>query len=123
MIDFRIDKTSAVPIYRQVMDLILAGLSSRRIGPNEQLPTIRELAVRLEVNPNTIVKAYSQLQMMGVLDTQQGSGVFATGRAEQAVPADHRRRQVEQLCGEFVGRAQLLDISLKELIEYLKTMR
>ncbi|MGO8702339.1 MAG: GntR family transcriptional regulator [Candidatus Brocadiia bacterium] len=123
MVNFRLDKKSPVPFYRQIVDMVLAGISSGAIEPGDRLPTIRDLAVKLEVNPNTVVKAYSQLQMMGVLDMQQGTGAFARARAGgAAVPAAERKRTLAALCRDFVGRAQLLNIGTRELIEYLARM-
>jgi len=123
MVQFKLDKKSPVPFYRQIVDMVLAGISSGAIEPGERLPTIREMAVKLEVNPNTVVRAYSQLQMMGVLDMQQGTGAFARARAGgAAVPAAEKRRIVAALCADFVGRAQLLNVSTRELIEQLERM-
>jgi GntR family transcriptional regulator len=123
MVDFKLDKKSPVPFYRQIVDMVLAGISNGAIEPGDRLPTIRDLAVKLEVNPNTVVKAYSQLEMMGVLDMQQGTGAFARGRAGgSTVPAEEKKRTIAALCSDFVGRAQLLDISTKELIERLTQM-
>jgi GntR family transcriptional regulator len=123
MIELLLDKRSPVPFYRQIVDLVLVGISGGAVQPGDRLPTIRELAVKLEVNPNTVVKAYTQLQLLGVLDTQQGSGVFVSKRAETEVPAADRRRAIEGLCRDFVGRAQLLDINIHELIEQLQHMQ
>ncbi len=78
-----LDKRSPVPFYRQIVDMILAGVAGCRILPGDKLPTIRELAVSLSINPNTVVKAYNQLQFMQILETQQGSGVFVHPQAMQ----------------------------------------
>lgn len=123
MISFELDKQSPVPFYRQIVDLVLAGISSGRVLPGERLPTIRDLAVRLEVNPNTVVKAYTQLQLLGVLDTQQGSGVFVHPTPEPGPSEDQARNAAQELCRDFVGRAQLLNVSLDDLIACLKSMK
>ena len=123
MIDFQLDKRSPVPFYRQITDMVLAGIASGTIAPGEKLPTIRELAVRLEVNPNTIVKAYSQLEMLGALDTQQGSGVFVRMPAAPLFSAADKQRALDDLGRDFVGRAQLLGISIRELIDHLQQMQ
>ena len=123
MVHFKLDKKSPVPFYRQIVDMVLAGISSGAIEPGDRLPTIRDMAVTLEINPNTVVKAYSQLEMMGMLDMQQGTGAFARSRAASAaVPAAEKKRTIAALCSDFVGRAQLLNISTKELIERLTQM-
>ena len=122
MIELGIDKRSPVPIYRQIVDTVLAGISSGRIAQGDQLPTIRDLAVKLVVNPNTVVKAYGQLEMMGVLDAQQGSGMYVKPQSSTFSNKTDRRRALEDLCRDFVSRAQLLNISMKELLECLRRM-
>jgi GntR family transcriptional regulator len=120
MVNFGLDKKSPVPFYRQIVDMVLAGISTGKIAPGDKLPTIRDLAVKLEVNPNTVVKAYSLLESLGSLDTQQGSGVFVKAQPVLALTADDRRRAVETICRDFVGRAQMLGIQTAELIFYLQ---
>ncbi len=123
MVDFRLDKKSFVPFYRQIVDMILSGIAAGTLLPGERLPTIRDLAVRLEVNPNTVVKAYSQLQLLGVLDTQQGTGVFVRPQTNRSIPDEERQRALEALCRDFIGRAQLQNIGIDEVIDYLQRMK
>lgn len=123
MVDFRLDRLSHVPFYRQIMDVILSGIAAGTISPGERLPTIRDLAVKLEVNPNTVVKAYSQLQLLGVLDTQQGSGVFVGPHTDRPIPEEEKQRTLEALCRDFVGRAQLQNIAIDEVIDHLQRMQ
>ena len=123
MISFNLDKQSPVPFYRQIVDLVLAGISSGRVLPGDRLPTIRDLAVQLEVNPNTVVKAYTHLQLLGVLDTQQGSGVFVHPTPERGPSKGQAKKAAEELCRDFVGRAQLLNVSLDDLIATLTSMK
>lgn len=123
MIQFRVDKQSPVPLYRQVVDMVLAGVASGAALPQEQLPTIRDLAVRLEINPNTVVKAYSQLQTMGVLDGQQGTGVFVRPPGRQVRSREDKTRLLDDLCHDFVGRAQLLGLSIDDVIHSLEAIR
>jgi GntR family transcriptional regulator len=120
MIELRLDKKSFVPFYRQIVDMVLSGVASSNLLPGERLPTIRDLAVKLEVNPNTVVKAYSQLQFMGVLDMQQGTGAFIRARAHEPVPDAEKLRMVEELCRDFIGRAQLQNITIDEVIRCLQ---
>jgi GntR family transcriptional regulator len=123
MIAFKLDKESPVPFYRQIVDLVLAGISGGRVLPGDRLPTIRDLAVQLEVNPNTVVKAYTQLQILEVLDTQQGSGVFVHPTSQRAATEGQNKKAAEELCQDFVARAQLLNINLDDLIACLKDMK
>jgi GntR family transcriptional regulator len=123
MIDFHLDKQSPVPFYRQIVDLVLAGVSGGQIAPGEQLPTIRDMAVRLEINPNTVSRAYMELQHLDVLDTQQGSGVFVKQAKKRTLDRKQRARMRETLCRDFVGRAQQFGIDLDELVSELKKMK
>ena len=103
-INFRLDPASGVPFYRQVIDQTLAGIATGALAPGEQLPTVRTLAVELQVNLNTVAKAYKELEIRGVLTTQQGSGTYV---APVQVERDEveRRRLVVQLVDEFLARA------------------
>ena len=76
MIEFGLDVKSGVPFHRQIVDQIKYGIASGRLLPGEQLPTVRELAVHLQVNPNSPCAPYSELEILGILDTQQGTGTF-----------------------------------------------
>jgi GntR family transcriptional regulator len=120
MTELRLDKKSFVPFYRQIVDMVLSGVAAGSLLPGERLPTIRDLAVKLEVNPNTVVKAYSQLQFMGVLDMQQGTGAFIRAQAYEPVPDAEKLRMVEELCRDFIGRAQLQNITIDEVIRCLQ---
>jgi len=124
MINFKLDKQSYVPFYRQLVDIILSGISAGTILPGERLPTIRDMAVKLEVNPNTVVKAYSQLQLLGFLDTQQGTGVFVRPQPPaQTEKSAENLRVLEELCRDFISRAQLQNLSIHEIIEYLQNIQ
>ncbi len=123
MIAFKLDKESFVPFYRQIIDMVLAGISSGALLPGERLPTIRELAVQLGVNPNTVVKAYSQMELQGVVDTQQGSGVYVKVRPQAPIAPEEEQRNVEALCRDFVGRAQLMNISIEQVVACLERIR
>lgn len=114
-INFRLDPASGVPFYRQVIDQILAAVATGALRAGDQLPTVRALAVELQVNLNTVAKAYKELEIRGVLDTQQGSGTYvATVRVER--DAVERRRQVVQLVDEFLARAASAGLPPDEVI-------
>ena len=123
MMNLRIDKESAEPIFRQIVDVVLSGIASGRMNAGEQLPTIRELAVRLDVNPNTVAKAYSRLRLAGAVESRPGSGVFVReGRVKQPSKRT-KERAVRSLCRDFAARGELRGISVDELIECLRGMR
>src|SRR5208283_5173322 len=101
---FALDLQSGVPVYRQIIDQVQAGIATGVLGVGHQLPTVRQVAVDLAINPNTVLRAYRELEIRGVLDTQQGTGTFIS---EQKLQPDsgQRERQLEQLMNEFVSRA------------------
>jgi GntR family transcriptional regulator len=119
MVEFKLDLKSGVPFYRQIVDQIRYGIASRRLLPGEQLPTVRELAVQLGINPNTVRKSYSELEILGVLDTQQGTGTFVSNKEIEIADAE-KSRMVSQICDELVARGQQYNITLKEIVDHLQ---
>ena len=89
--------------------------------PGDQLPTVRQVAVDLAINPNTVMRAYREMEIRGILDTQQGAGTFIAEQKEPA-PKEERERQLAQLAGEFVSRAGLLGLTVEELMQALRDM-
>lgn len=110
---------SGVPVYRQIIDQILGGIASGAVCPGDQLPTVRQLAVDLAVNPNTIVRAYRELEIRGVLSTQQGVGTFVTALPVGPGEAE-RQRQLDQLIGEFMARAGSSGFTAGDVVERMK---
>jgi GntR family transcriptional regulator len=104
MIQFILDPKSGVPIYRQIQDQIRYGVGSGKLLPGEQLPTVRALAVELSVNPNTVIKAYTELERSGVLTTEQGSGTFVAPEPAQQLSARDRHDKLKALCVEFLSQ-------------------
>ena len=119
MIEFKLDIKSGVPFYRQIVDQIRYGIASKRLLPGEQIPTVRDLAVQLEINPNTVRKAYSELEILGVLDTQQGTGTFVANK-EIEINDLEKERMLGQICDELVARGQQYNLTLKEIFEHIK---
>ncbi len=89
-----------------------------RLEPGEQLPTVRQLAVDLSVNPNTVVRAYRQLEIEGVLETQQGSGTFV-GHKRPEIDELERQRMLDQIVTELLARASSYGFTLDEVLEGL----
>jgi len=87
--------------------------------PGEQLPTVRDLAVQLEINPNTVRKAYSDLELLGILDTQQGTGTFVSHQQVEIGDAE-KRRMLRQICDELVARGHQYNLTLTDIVEYLQ---
>ena len=118
---FILDRRSGVPAYRQIIDQVLGGIAAGTLRHGDQLPTVRQLAVDLAINPNTVVRAYRELEIREVLATEQGTGTFLTDK-HPPVDALERQRRIRQLCGEVLARAGAEGITLAEIIEYLKEL-
>jgi GntR family transcriptional regulator len=115
---FRLDVHSGVPLYRQLIDQVQAAVAIGALLAGDQLPTVRQVAVDLEINPNTVMRAYREMEIRGILDTQQGTGTFV---AQQTVERDavERSRGLEQLVDEFAARAGAGGFNLEELLASL----
>jgi DNA-binding transcriptional regulator YhcF (GntR family) len=118
---FALDLHSGVPVYRQIIDQVRAGVSSGSLKAGDQLPTVRQLAVDLEINPNTVMRAYRELELSGLLETHQGTGTFIANRKPQKDSAE-RDRKLAQLAGEFASRAGASGFTLEELIDRLREL-
>jgi GntR family transcriptional regulator len=122
MIEFRLDPKSGVPFYRQVIDQIRYGIASGSLEVGEQLPTVRSLAVQLKVNLNTVTKAYKELEIQNVLETQQGTGTFV-GSVKVDIPDKERKGKLKSICTEFTSIASSYGFSAEEIIEQLKSLK
>ena len=119
--DFRLDLHSGVPVYRQIIDQILGGIASGRLAVGDQIPTVRQGAVDLAINPNTVVRAYREMEIRGVLETQQGTGTFIAHKKIEPNEVE-RGRRLTQLVTEFVARAGSAGFSVEELMEQLNEL-
>ena len=115
---FRLDTSSGVPFYRQIIDQVLLAVADGRLQPGTQLPTVRQLAVDLSIDLNTVAKAYREMEIRGIVETQLGTGTFvATRRAERK--SSERKKALEGLVDRFVALASSSGFSLNELAEAL----
>ncbi len=119
MVEFKLDLKSGVPFHRQIVDQIRYGIASDRLMPGEQLPTVRALAVHLQVNPNTVRKAYSELEILGILDTQQGTGTFVSNQQVE-IGEDEKKRMLRQICDELVARGSQYGFTVREIITHMQ---
>jgi GntR family transcriptional regulator len=118
---FSIDLHSGVPVYRQLIDQVRGGIASGSLTAGDQLPTVRQLAVDLEINPNTVMRAYRELELGGLLETHQGTGTFISNKKMEKKSAE-RDRQLTQMAGEFAARAGASGFSLEDLIDRLRDL-
>ena len=119
MIDFKLDPKSGVPFYRQIIDQIRYGVATGSLNVGEQLPTVRALAVALKVNLNTVSKAYRELEIQNVLETQQGTGTFI-GSINVHISDEERQSKLAGICAEFLSIAASYGFSIEEMINELK---
>jgi len=121
MIKFVLDPKTGIPFYRQIIDQIKYGIASGNLKAGEQLPTVRALAVELKVNLNTITKAYKELEIQNILETQQGSGTFI-GKINISIPAKEKSKKLESICNEFLTIAFSYGFSTEEIINELQKL-
>ena len=119
--EFALDLHTGVPVYRQLIDQVRAGIASGSLAAGDQLPTVRQLAVDLAINPNTVMRAYRELELGGLLETHQGTGTFISDRKLERKTAE-RERQLDQMAGEFAARAGAAGFTLEELIARLRDL-
>src|ERR1700760_216688 len=118
---FAIDLHSGVPVYRQLVDQVRSGMAAGSLNAGDQLPTVRQLAVDLAINPNTVMRAYRELELGGLLETHQGTGTFIANKKLQKNSAE-RDRQLSQMAGEFAARAGAAGFPLEDLIDRLRDL-
>lgn len=121
MIQFILDYSSGVPVYRQIIDQIRFGIASGKLKLGEQLPTVRALAVELKVNLNTVSKAYKELEIKNIVETQQGTGTFIN-KTELVVAEKEREDKLKEICLQYSSVALSYGFSIDEVIEELKNI-
>ncbi len=115
---FYLDPHSGVPVYRQLIDQVQAGVAAGVLSPGQQLPTVRQVAVDLTINPNTVQRAYREMEIRGMLETQQGTGTFVSNKKIERSKDEHARR-LAQFASECVSRAGASGFTLQELVDSL----
>lgn len=121
MIKFLLDYSSGVPVYRQIIDQIIFGIASGQLKLGEQLPTVRALAVELKVNLNTVSKAYKELEIKNILETQQGTGTFIN-KTENVILEKEREDKLKEICIQFSSVAFSYGFTLSEIMQELKNI-
>ncbi len=115
-VPFRLDTASGVPFYRQVIDQVLLAVADGRLAPGTRLPTVRQLAVDLSVNLNTVAKAYREMEIRGIVQTQQGTGTFVAERPSSGGAAE-RRKALDRLVDELLARAGSQGFKVEEVAD------
>jgi len=114
-----LDLKSGVPFYRQIIDQVKSSIATGRLEPGNRLPTVRQLAVDLSVNPNTVSRAYTELELTGLVDTHMGSGTFV-GQKKVEQDDVERRRILDEISQEFLSRASSHGFNLDDILENLE---
>ena len=117
---FDVDSRSPTPIYAQLDRAIRAAIATGELHQGAQLPTVRQLAVDLTINANTVARVYAQLERDGILETRRGVGTFVRDSPSPQVARAHRERELRELIRRFIGDAAMLGFTLPELISQLR---
>lgn len=121
VLKFSLDATNGVPFYKQIILQVEMAIADGRLDTGDQLPTVRGLAVDLQVNPNTVARAYSELEIRGIVNTQQGTGTFISDQKVRISDVE-RERILAEITRSFVSHAASYGFSLEELSSYLKEL-
>jgi GntR family transcriptional regulator len=118
---FPIDARDPLPLYAQLERAIRVAVATGRLRPGERLPTVRQLAVDLRINANTVAKVYAELERAGVLETQRGVGTFVLNVGRGAASLPERERQLMALADRYLAEASALGFSAQEAVASIKT--
>lgn len=121
---FNINFDDPTPIYAQLERAIRFAIATDRLRVGEQLPTVRQLAVDLKINANTVAKVYAELERTEILETRRGIGTFVRGAqtaTAMRVMRSDRQRELRAFADRILTEAHSLGISLDEVIEELQS--
>jgi GntR family transcriptional regulator len=116
---FHIDSADPTPIYAQLDRAIRTAIATGKMPIGTRLPTVRQMAVDLAVNANTVAKVYAQLERDGVLETQRGVGTFVRERSSPEASRAHRERELRQLTRRYINDGAALGFTINELVKQL----
>ena len=113
-----LDATSGVPFYRQIILQIEMAIADGRLQTGNQLPTVRGLAVDLQINPNTVARAYNELEIRGIVNTQQGTGTFISDKKIKLTDVE-REQVLGRLTQSFLASASSYGFAVDEILAFL----
>jgi len=117
---FQIDPSDPTPLYAQLERAIRLGIATGRLQPDTQLPTVRQLAVELGINANTVAKVYRDLERAGLLETRRGIGTFVKTLRADAMPVKERERLLKDLADRFLAETAMQGFSTDELMTHFR---
>ena len=120
---FAIDQRDATPIYAQLERGLRAAVATGRLRPGDQLPTVRQLAVDLRVNANTVARVYAELERSGVIETKRGVGSFISAAPAQAHPPREHDRRLRAFATRVLADAAAAGFTIDELLGALAAHR
>ena len=120
---FQIDAKHPTPLYHQLDRSIRFAIATGKLGLGDQLPTVRQLAVDLRINANTVAKVYAELERSGVVETRRGVGTFVTARPNEAASRRDRDRDLRELADHFIAQSHERGFSIDDVIEHLERRR
>ncbi len=121
-LQFSLDPKSGVPYYKQIILQVEMAIADGRLTQGEQLPTVRSLAVDLRINPNTVGRAYNELEIRGIVMTQQGTGTFISGKKIELDKVE-RERILAGITKTFISKASSYGFSFDEIILYFNELK
>jgi GntR family transcriptional regulator len=119
-VEIRVTPADGLPIYQQIVNQVRYFVASGRLAPGEELPPIRVLAERLLINPNTVARAYRELEVAGIVTKRSTAGTFVTDRGVGLNPSE-RLKLITPKIDALLAEANGLGLDLTTLIEYLKS--
>ena len=120
---FQIDSQHPTPLYHQLERSIRFAIATGKLGIGDKLPTVRQLAVDLRINANTVAKVYTELERSGVVETRRGVGTFITARPNEAASRRERDRGLRELADHFISETHKHGFSIDDVIEHLEKRR
>jgi len=116
---FTLNTSSSTPFYRQVIHQVELAVADGRLRKGMRLPTVRSLAVELSVNPNTVARAYSEMEIRGIVETQPGSGTFIKAQ-EEDIDERKRREILREITEAYITSAASYGFSIAEITSYIR---
>ena len=119
--DWTLDFSSGIPVYRQIENFLYADIGRGRLREGDRLPTIRELAERFQINPNTVARAYRELDLKGIIASRRGDGSFvsSTHRSVPKLTAQQRRAKLDEVLGRLIAEVAVFGVSEDEVIHHI----
>ena len=118
-----LDPKDRTPIYAQLDHRLRAAIATGRLQAGDQLPTVRQLAVDLEINANTVARVYAELERAGIIETRRGIGSFVVATPQQAHPPDHHRRRLRAFVTRVLADAAAAGLSPDEVAAEISAHR